>query len=40
MVTELEEMGLSWGEAQFIAPDKPRWKELVAASCLTQDEED
>lgn len=38
--TELEEMGLSWGGAQYKAQDRPRWRELVAALCPTWDEED
>jgi len=32
--TELNEMGLSWGEAQGIAKDKTRWRrDIVAALC-------
>lgn len=39
VATKLEEMGLSWGVAQFTGQDRPRWKELVAALCLTWDKE-
>ena len=40
VMTELEEMGVTWGEAQAIAQDRPKWKQLVAALCPTGDEED
>ena len=39
-MTELEEMGITWGEAQSIAQDRPKWKQIVAALCPTGDEED
>ena len=37
---ELKQGGFTWGEAQKIAKDRPRWKETIAALCLTGDEED
>ena len=39
-MSELEEMGYSWGQAQFIAEDRVRWRQLVEALCPTGDEED
>ena len=40
VTSELEEMGYSWGQAQFIAKDRARWRQLVEALCPTGDEED
>ena len=40
VTSELEEMGYSWGQAQFIAKDRVRWRQLVEALCPTRDEED
>ena len=37
---ELEEMGLTWGEAQAKAWDRSVWPSFVAALCPTRDEED
>ena len=37
---ELEEMGLTWGEAQAKARDKSVWRSFVAALCPRRDEED
>ena len=31
VTSELEEMGYSWGQAQFIAKDRVRWRQLVEA---------
>ena len=33
VLTELEEMGLTWGEAQAIAQDRPKWRKKVVALC-------
>ena len=38
-MAELEEMGLSWGEAQAAAKDRTQWRNTVAL-CPTGDEED
>ena len=32
-------MAYSWGQAQFIAKDRVRWRQLVEALCPTGDEE-
>ena len=40
VTSELEEMGYSRGQAQFIAKDRVRWRQLVVALCPTGDEED
>ena len=40
VMTELTEMGLTWGEAQHVAQDRSRWRKTVAALCSTGDEED
>ena len=40
VTSELEEMGYSWGQAQFIAKDRVRWRQLVESLCPTGDEED
>ena len=40
VMTELTEMGLTWGEAQHVAQDRSRWRKTVAALCPTGDEED
>ena len=37
---ELEEMGLTWGEAQAKARDRSVWRSFVAALCPRPDEED
>ncbi|KAJ8361543.1 hypothetical protein SKAU_G00180680 [Synaphobranchus kaupii] len=37
---ELNKMNLSWGEAQHVAKDKMRWRELIAALCPIGDEEE
>ena len=37
---ELKELKKTWGQAQAIAQDRNRWRELVAALCPTWDEED
>lgn len=37
---ELEEMGLSWGEAQAKAQDRFQWRGLITALCPSQDKED
>ncbi len=33
-------MGLTWAEAQLVAKDRSRWKQIVAALCPTKDEEE
>ena len=40
VMSELKEMGLSWGEAQASAKDGTLWQNIVVASCPTGDEED
>ena len=37
---ELEEMGLTWGEAQPKARDRSVWRRFVAALCPRRDEKD
>ena len=36
---ELQDMGLSWGEAQAAAKDRPLWRNIVVALCPIGDEE-
>ena len=40
VMTELQEIGLSWGEAQTAAKDRTLWRNIVVALCPTGDEED
>ena len=40
MLKELEEMGLSWGEAQAKAQDRVGWRGMIAALCPSREEED
>ena len=40
VTTELKSGGITWGEAQKLAKDRPLWRETIAALCLTRDEED
>lgn len=40
IMTELEEMKLTWGGAQLAAQDRVGWRRRVAALCPTWDEED
>ena len=41
VMTELQDMGLSWGEAQAEAKDRTLWRNMVVvALCPTGDEED
>ena len=35
----LQEMGLSWGEAQAAAKDTTLWRNIVVTVCPTGDEE-
>ena len=35
VVSELSEMGLTWGEAQHVARDRTRWRGIVEALCPT-----
>ena len=37
---ELQDMGLSWGEAQAAAKDRTLWRNVVVALRPTGDEED
>jgi len=39
-MAELQDMGLSWGEAQATAKDGTLWRNIVVALCPTGDEED
>ena len=40
-MAELQDMGLSWGEAQAAAKDMTLWRNvLIIALCPTMDEED
>jgi len=39
-MAELNEKGLSWGEAQVSAKDRTLWQNIVVALCPTGDEED
>ena len=39
-MAELQDMGLSWGEAQAAAKDRNLWRNIVVALCPTGDEED
>ena len=39
-MAELQEMGLMWGEAQKVAQDRVKWREVVVALCPSKDEED
>ena len=38
--SELEEMGFSIGQAQYIAKDRERWQQIVDALCPIGDEEE
>ena len=38
--SELEEMGFSMGQAQYITKDRGRWRQIVDALCPIGDEED
>ena len=38
--SELKEAGYTWGEAQHLAKDREKWRDLVVALCPTWDEED
>ena len=40
VMAELQDMGLSWGEAQAAAKDRTLWRNIVVALCPTGDEED
>ena len=37
---ELEQMNLSWGEAQHAARDRMQWRSLIEALCPIGDEEE
>ena len=39
-MAELEEMGLSWGEAQGAAKERTLWRSIVIALCPSGDKED
>jgi len=39
-MAELQDMGLSWGEAQGAAKDRTLWRYITVALCLTGDAED
>lgn len=39
-IAELDEMKLSWGEAQSVAKDRNRRRDIVDALCPIRDEED
>ena len=38
--TEIEEHGMTWGEAETKAKDRPAWRELVLTLCSTRSKED
>ena len=40
ITSELEEFGFSLGQAQSIAKDRVRWRQIVDALCPIGDEED
>ncbi len=40
MAPELAEMHLTWGEAEHVAMDRDRWRQMIAALCPIGDEED
>jgi len=40
ITSELEKMGFSMGQAQYIAKDRGRWRQIVDALCPIGDEED
>ena len=40
VITELKEMGLTMGEAQYTAKDRSQWRQIIDALCPTWDEED
>ena len=40
VMAELQDMGLSWGEAQAAAKDRTLWRNIADALCPTGDEED
>lgn len=40
VAAELQDGGMTWGEAQKLAKDRPKWRQKVAALCLIGDEED
>jgi len=40
ITSELEEMGFSMGQAQYITKDRERWRQIVDALCPIGDEED
>ena len=40
VTTELKSGGITWGEAQKLAKDRPLLRETIADLCLTRDEED
>ena len=39
-MAELQDMGLSWGEAQAAAKDRTLWGNIIVALYPTGDEED
>jgi hypothetical protein len=40
VMAELKERDLTWGQAQHVARDRARWRELTEALCPRRDEED
>ena len=40
VMSELSEVKLTWGEAQHVAQNRAKWKEIVVALCPTGDEEE
>ena len=40
VVAELDEINLTWGQAELVARDRDRWRKVVDALCLSRDEED
>ena len=40
VIAELSEVKLTWDEAQHVAQNRAKWKEIVVALCPTGDEEE
>lgn len=39
-MAELKDEGLTWAKAQKLVQDRHKWKETIAALCLTRDKEE
>ena len=40
ITSELEDMGFSMSQAQYVTKDRGRWRQIVDALCPIRDEED